>query len=794
MVDALLAYPNQADNKRYSLLDLPEHIDYLVLTHNHQDHVMIETLIQIRHRIGEVVIPAGQQGSLIDPSLYLCLKQLGFNQVRELNHLDAIEFPEGKIICTPFLGEHGDLDIQCKAAWRIEACGRSVMCVADSDNVDNTLYEHINHLFPDLDILFLGMECDGAPYTWIYGPVLSAKVSRQQSEARRLNGSDAQRGMKLVEQLNPQTVFVYAMGLEPWLKFITSIDYADDDLAILESNKLIEQCQAQDRTAERIQGCAEFELTSKKNTKDNHRRLPARRINNKNSNPESVVSADNNSNIPETSIQPTFATSQKADPLSDLLDELHSAKIRITVVDGQLKINAPKGTLTKDLTTRIKNHKNDILALLNSHANTSDVSSSDSLPEDAILNEAFTPLSNQNMISNSKDATDILLTGATGFIGSFLLSELIQQTSATIHCLVRADNKQHAIDRVVNSLANYDIWDESINERIKVYCGDLSKQHLGLNQQQWDHLCSRVDIVFHNGATVHHLTPYEQLKATNVSGTLEILKLCTTEKNKELHFLSTLSVLPPPALAGENQFSENTPLANSPIPEGGYNRSKWMAEHLVWQARERGLKASIYRPGPISGDSLNGHCNANDFLYRLMLGYLYSKQAPDGETMLDLLPVDYAAKAIIYLALHNDEQTGSCYHLIHPNPVSSNLLFESCLNNGIEMQRVSYQQWFMSLQKIASSDSEHPLFPLVALFASRKQTDQKALTPTETHLPYDTSFSQGLLKDAPFDLPDLNEALFSTYLKSLNEVKVSSTNMNRHTSDNSSSSQSVMTL
>ncbi|MEM7304980.1 MAG: hypothetical protein AAF372_05590, partial [Pseudomonadota bacterium] len=181
------------------------------------------------------------------------------------------------------------------------------------------------------------------------------------------------------------------------------------------------------------------------------------------------------------------------------------------------------------------------------------------------------------------------------------------------------------------------------------------------------------------------------------------------------------------------------------------------------------------------------------FLYRLMLGYLYSGQAPDGETMLDLLPVDYAAKAIIYLAIKDKQQHGSCYHLIHPNPVSSNLLFDCCLNAGIELQRVSYQEWFLSLKKIASSDSDHPLFPLVALFASRDASNQEETELDLSRSPYDVTSSQDLLNDAPFELPALDEKLFSTYIASLNVKRPLAFGADNHTAENNTS-HSVVTL
>ena len=87
------------------------------------------------------------------------------------------------------------------------------------------------------------------------------------------------------------------------------------------------------------------------------------------------------------------------------------------------------------------------------------------------------------------------------------------------------------------------------------------------------------------------------------------------------------------------------------MPSGGYNRSKWVAERLVEQAADRGLPVTVFRPGPISGHSKTGVFNRQDFLYRLVLGYMESGMAPDGAMHLDPLPVDFVSQAMIWLSV-----------------------------------------------------------------------------------------------------------------------------------------------
>jgi hypothetical protein len=98
------------------------------------------------------------------------------------------------------------------------------------------------------------MECDGAPLTWLYGPLLTKKVSREQDGTRRLNGSDCSRGMSLVDIFNPKEVYVYAMGQEPWVEFISSIKYTDESNPIVQSNRLVNLCRERGIIAERLYG------------------------------------------------------------------------------------------------------------------------------------------------------------------------------------------------------------------------------------------------------------------------------------------------------------------------------------------------------------------------------------------------------------------------------------------------------------------------------------------------------------------------------------------------------------
>ncbi|HLJ90868.1 MAG TPA: MBL fold metallo-hydrolase [Candidatus Angelobacter sp.] len=262
LFDPVLSYTYESDVSRYTYLDLPEKIDYVLITHNHQDHILFETLLQIRHKVRNIVVPRNSGGHLQDPSLRLLLENAGFTNVIEITEMEEIRDRNVSITGLPFFGEHADLDIQTKMAWFLKIGGHRLLLAADSCNVEPRLYEHIHREIGDVDALFLGMECDGAPLSWLYGPLLTQRVERAMDESRRLSGSNFEQGMSIVDLFHCREVYVYAMGQEPWLNYIMSIKYTDESRPIVESNRLLEACRERGIVAERLFGEKEILLES----------------------------------------------------------------------------------------------------------------------------------------------------------------------------------------------------------------------------------------------------------------------------------------------------------------------------------------------------------------------------------------------------------------------------------------------------------------------------------------------------------------------------------------------------
>jgi len=255
LVDPVISYGYESDITRYTFNDLPETVDYVLFTHNHQDHILFETLLRMRTKIKNIIVPKSNGGGLQDPNLKLMFEEIGFDNVIELGEMETMDFEDCAITGIPFLGEHGDLDIRSKLCHLVTfKDGYKMIFAADSCNVAPNIYQRIHKIIGDVNLIFLGMECDGAPGSWLYGPLMPKAMDREMDHSRRLAGCNYNESRALIDIFNPSNVFIYAMGMEPWLKYISSIKYTDESRPIVESNLVLDYCKEKGIDAERLFG------------------------------------------------------------------------------------------------------------------------------------------------------------------------------------------------------------------------------------------------------------------------------------------------------------------------------------------------------------------------------------------------------------------------------------------------------------------------------------------------------------------------------------------------------------
>jgi amino acid adenylation domain-containing protein/thioester reductase-like protein len=295
-----------------------------------------------------------------------------------------------------------------------------------------------------------------------------------------------------------------------------------------------------------------------------------------------------------------------------------------------------------------------------------------------------------------RDANTILLTGTTGFLGAFLLSDLIDRTTARIICLVRFNNpddydRSNGIARIRRNLLDMGLWRDKIMERIELLPGNLSRRRFGLSQESWMELATRVDVIIHAAATVNLVYPYAALRAANVGGTREVIRLAC-RGGATLQYISTNGVLP----GSDEGWPEDTLLDVKFVPTllpDGYGQTKWVAEKLVYEAGKRGLPVKIHRPGTISGHSEWGSANAWDLLTAIIVESLQIGHAPDIEGWrAEMTPVDFISKAII--GLSNEVNTRmKIFHLADSDPVPTAKLFEYLAELGYPTKKLPWNDW-----------------------------------------------------------------------------------------------------
>ena len=323
----------------------------------------------------------------------------------------------------------------------------------------------------------------------------------------------------------------------------------------------------------------------------------------------------------------------------------------------------------------------------------------------------------------------ILFTGASGFLGAFLLADQLQRhPQLLVHCLIRAASAEQAGQRLRRNLQHYDLWQDSWEPRLVAVAGDLAQPRLGLDETTWQRLASQVGGVLHNGAQLSYVAPYGQLRGANVGGTVEVLRLAAQQRIP-VEYISSTAVFEAAAYRGQ-ALDETSDLAEWQGIHLGYSQTKWVSERLVWQAARLGLPVRIHRPPLIAGHSQTGAWHDNDFLHRLVRGCLALGVAPQLEMELDLVPVDYVTQAFGALAWAATPcGQADVLHLHHPQPVGWLTLLEGLIDRGAHLRPVPLGPWLNAL----AQQPANPLYPLQPFFQHRWGAEQ--LTYAELNQP-----------------------------------------------------------
>jgi len=395
-------------------------------------------------------------------------------------------------------------------------------------------------------------------------------------------------------------------------------------------------------------------------------------------------------------------------------------------------------------------------------------------PEVTVVRSGPIPAGPVAAVRGSGDPPAVLLTGATGFLGAHILDELLRRTGSRVLCLVRRQDPAAARASVFRALDGYRLGGGIDPERVEVVLGDLSRPGLALAPDSRRHLAEQVGAIYHCGAQVHLGYPYEALKATNVEGTREILRLACQGMPKPVHYISTLSVLEDDPHRNGTAAAEE-PLGGLPIGlAGGYRQSKWVAERLVELARGRGLPAVIYRPGWVTGAGSTGLANLQDFLTRLLLaslnvGLAPELASPEGDPPeVRPTPVDFVSSAVVWLS-RQPESVGGIFHLINTCSISLTTVLALLAARGLPLRRVSRRRWATALltRSCQNGTDSSLLAPLAPFLRQVAATPEEA--PPWRPRRFATERTEAALARGPIVCPCPDERLLATCLEAFRQ-------------------------
>jgi amino acid adenylation domain-containing protein/thioester reductase-like protein len=333
-----------------------------------------------------------------------------------------------------------------------------------------------------------------------------------------------------------------------------------------------------------------------------------------------------------------------------------------------------------------------------------------SIREDAYLDNSISPALTKKPLS-VLDATSIFITGTTGFLGAFLLDELLRTTKDHVkfYCLVRMKkgDRKNALNRIISNLKYYQLYSHNMEKRIIPVIGDLTEQYFGFPVEQFNEFGKKIDFIFHCAALVNYVYSYAVIKPTTVTGTHEILRFACTSATKPIHYISTNGIFP-----GERKTAY---LENSNIDsfadhlENGYGQAKWVAEKLVWEAVSRGLPVCLYRPGNIGHHSITGASNPNDFISMIFDACMKLKCAPDEDKWaFEMSPVDFLVKSIVQFA-SKPSHFGQVFNVVQNDPAPARTVFDMLNEMKLISEYISVDEWKVRLHKKAEKEGDYLL-------------------------------------------------------------------------------------
>jgi amino acid adenylation domain-containing protein/thioester reductase-like protein len=314
----------------------------------------------------------------------------------------------------------------------------------------------------------------------------------------------------------------------------------------------------------------------------------------------------------------------------------------------------------------------------------------------------------------------IFVTGATGFVGAYLVHELLLHGDAEVFALCRS--RGNAQQQLIDSLQARRLWDERFAGRLHAVKGDLAQPRLGVDDRIWRRLAGECDAVVHCAALVNFLYDYTAHRAVNVLATHEVLKLALEDHAKPLHFISTLGTLDKEAARHSVPLGEPFDPAQAVAPDSGYSRSKWVAERLLLCARAQGAPVTVFRLGEVMPCSSHGLPNHRALTHLLLSAFVQLGAKPDAAIRSDWSPVGDVARRVI-AAVFDRQAWNRNYHVFHPESVCFAQALERA---GSPLETLSCKAWLARLEQHIAGGATRE-FVLLRSFLPKQVHDEAAL-------------------------------------------------------------------
>ncbi|ANK38485.1 enterobactin synthetase component F [Staphylococcus sp. AntiMn-1] len=287
--------------------------------------------------------------------------------------------------------------------------------------------------------------------------------------------------------------------------------------------------------------------------------------------------------------------------------------------------------------------------------------------------------SNENYKFIDKDVVksdkQILLTGATGYLGIHILKDLLERKDLIIYVLVRNSEKISGENKLNNNWFYYfnsQLKTEDLS-RIHFVEGDIESKYLGFSNSNYDYLVNNIDIIINAAANVNHFATEESSYNTNVKSIHNLISFAKDKNKKEIHHMSTISIASGSIEDKDSSTFSEYDVDISQKPNNIYIDSKIEAEKLLIAYREEGIETNIYRLGNLQCDSRTGIFQKNEennAFYSVIKSFKMLQKFPRlEEDDLEFTHVDQAAKACNKLIL-NDQLSNEIHHIYNNKRLS----------------------------------------------------------------------------------------------------------------------------